>query len=229
MNTDAVILAGGYSSRANAFKMELELNGKPILQHVIDAFSPVCIRIIVVGGYQMERLAPLVSKYEEKVTAVYNPDYSKGMFTSVKKGIAEVTGSQFFLTPGDFPLITTDICKRILEHRGQIVKPQFHNRGGHPILLPYDCINEILAEEDDSNLKLYLDKKQVLQIEIEDESIVLDVDTPADYEKVKQLKQQGLYVQSDAKNLAWKFENQIMCGTGVRQDGFWNCEWKGLY
>ncbi len=188
MNTDAVILAGGYSSRANAFKMELELNGKPILQHVIDAFLPICEHIIVVGGYQIERLYPLVSKYEEKVTVVYNSEYPKGMFTSVKKGIAEVTGSRFLLTPGDYPLITTDICRQLLEHSGQIVKPGFHNKGGHPILLPYECIDEILAEAEDSNLKLYLDKKQVLQVEIEDESILLDVDTPADYEKVKQFK-----------------------------------------
>ncbi len=185
MNTDAVILAGGYSTRANAFKMELELEGRPVLQHVIDAFLPVCNHIIVVGGYQIEHLYPLVQKYGENVTVVYNEDYPRGMFTSVKKGISEVTASQFFLTPGDFPLITTDICRLLLEQSGQIVKPKYKNKGGHPILLPKECIEEILAEKEDSNLKLYLDKKQVIQIEIEDESILLDIDTPMDYEKAK--------------------------------------------
>ncbi len=187
MDTDAVILAGGYSSRANAFKMELKLEGKPVIQYVIDAFLPICARIIVVGGYQIERLYPLVQKYSEKVTVVYNAEYPKGMFTSVKRGIKEVSGSRFFLTPGDYPLITTDICRRLLEHGEGIVKPKFQNKGGHPILMPSACIEEILAEKDDSNLKLYLDKKQVMQIETEDESILLDVDTPADYEKAKQL------------------------------------------
>ncbi len=188
MNTDAVILAGGYSSRANAFKMELNLEGKPILRYVIDAFLPICNQIIVVGGFQIERLYPLVQNCGKKVRVVYNEDYPKGMFSSVKKGISEVTGSQFFLTPGDYPFITTDICKLLLEHSGQIVKPRYGMKGGHPILLPYDCMEEILAEKEDSNLKLYMDKKQVKQVEIEDESILLDIDTPFDYEKAKLLK-----------------------------------------
>jgi molybdenum cofactor cytidylyltransferase len=188
MNTDAVILAGGYSSRANAFKMELILEGKPILQHVIDAFFPVCTRIIVVGGYQVERLYPLVESYDDKVLIVTNREYEKGMFTSVKRGIAEVTASRFFLTPGDCPLITVDILRKLLENGGEIVKPVYRGRGGHPILLPYTCIKEILAEPEDSNLKLYLDKKQVTQIETEDESILLDIDTQLDYEKVIQFK-----------------------------------------
>lgn len=188
MNTDAVILAGGYSSRANAFKMELSLEGKPILQHVIDAFFPVCNRIIVVGGYQVERLYPLVESYKDKVMVVTNKEFEKGMFTSVKRGITEVTASRFFLTPGDYPLITTDILRKLLENEGEIVKPVYQGRGGHPILLPFSCIKEILAEPEDSNLKLYLNKKQITQIETEDESILLDVDTQLDYEKVIRFK-----------------------------------------
>jgi molybdenum cofactor cytidylyltransferase len=190
MDTDAVILAGGYSSRANAFKMELELEGRSVLQHVIEAFLPLCKNIIVVGGYQIERLSPLTSKYEDKVKIVFNENYPQGMFTSVKKGVQEVRASQFFLTPGDYPLLTTDICRELLRYSGQIVKPKFHNRGGHPILLPASCIMEILAEGEESNLKLYLDKKDIKIIEIDDESIMMDVDTPEDYEKVKKMIQQ---------------------------------------
>lgn len=187
MGTDAVILAGGYSSRANAFKMELKLEGKPVLQHVIDAFIPICTHIVVVGGYQIERIYPLVPKYEDKVTVVYNTDYSSGMFSSVKKGIGEVTGSRFFLTPGDCPLLSTDTCRQLLEYGGQIVKPVCRGKGGHPVLLSCECIKEILAEPDESNLKIYLAKKQVIQIETEDEGILLDVDTPVDFEKAERL------------------------------------------
>lgn len=190
MDADAVILAAGYSSRAEAFKMELMLEGKPILQHVIEAFLPVCRKIIVVGGYQIERLIPLTAVYGETVEVIYNEDYSKGMFTSVKKGIDRVKSPRFFLTPGDYPLITTQICRRLLEYGGDFVKPSFHNRGGHPVLLPFSCIDEILAEKDDSNLKLYLEKKHMNYIETEDANILLDVDTQADYEKAMLLMKQ---------------------------------------
>jgi molybdenum cofactor cytidylyltransferase len=185
MTTDAVILAGGFSSRANAFKMELKLEGKAVLQHVIDAFLPVCRNIIIVGGYQIERLFPLTSMYGDGVKIVFNEEYEKGMFTSVKRGIKEVTASQFFLTPGDYPLLTTEVCRQLLEYSGQIVKPRYQSRGGHPILLPYFCVNEILAEGEASNLKLYLDKKEIKIIEINDESILMDLDTREDFEKIK--------------------------------------------
>lgn len=192
MDTNAVILAGGYSKRAKTFKMELELEGKPVLQHVINVFLPLCTRVIVVGGYQIERLYPLVEVYEDKVSIVYNTGYPKGMFTSIKKGIAEVTGSRFFLTPGDYPLLTLNTCKRLLEcsdleYGEQIVKPVYQERGGHPILLPSRCIKEILEEEDGSSLRNYLDKQQVTRVMTEDEGILCDVDTLTDYEKARQL------------------------------------------
>lgn len=187
LDTDAVILAGGYSKRAKTFKMELELEGKPVLQHVINVFLPLCTHVIVVGGYQFERLYPLVEAYEDKVSVVFNADYPKGMFTSIKKGIAEVTGSRFFLTPGDYPLLTLNTCRRLLEYGEQIVKPVYRGRGGHPILLPSRCIKEILEEDDGSSLRNYLDKQQVIRVVTEDEGILYDIDTLTDYEKVRQL------------------------------------------
>ncbi|MDF2822098.1 MAG: nucleotidyltransferase family protein [Clostridiales bacterium] len=196
VDTDVVILAGGYSSRANAFKMELLIDQRPILQHVIDAFLPICSHIIVVGGYQMERIYPLIDEYKNKVSLVYNENYSKGMFSSVKRGIVEVKSSQFFLTPGDVPFITTHVARQLLEYSGQIVKPRYQGHGGHPILIPYRCIEEILAESEDSNLKIYLDKQDVKSIEVEDESILFDIDTPKDYEDAK-LIQRIRKVRSD--------------------------------
>lgn len=185
MDTDVVILAAGFSSRAQGFKMEMTIDGKAILNHVIDAFYPICNNIIIVGGYQIERVGLLVEQYHDKVQLVYNKDYVKGMFSSVKEGIAHVKNSEFFLTPGDYPLITTEICMRLLEYRGEIVKPKYGNRGGHPILLPSDYIDEILREDENSNLKLFMDKKKIREIQIEDESIVLDVDTPLDYQFIQ--------------------------------------------
>ncbi len=180
MEVDAVILAGGYSSRAGAFKMELLLNGKAILQHVIEVFLPICQRIIVVCGYQQERVIALTEKYGAQVEVVYNEDYPKGMFSSVKKGIKQVNSPRFFLTPGDCPFISLQICKSLLEHRGDIVKPSYQYRGGHPVLLPFSCIDEILREGDDSNLKSYFQKKIIQYVEVEEEGVLIDVDTRED-------------------------------------------------
>ena len=56
MNTESVarisgiILAGGKSRRMGQDKALLELDGKPILQHVLDRIAPLCAEIILVAN-----------------------------------------------------------------------------------------------------------------------------------------------------------------------------------
>jgi molybdenum cofactor cytidylyltransferase len=186
MKIDGVILAAGYSSRANAFKMELEINKKPILQRCIEALYEDCSNIIVVSGYKNEKINRLVGNYE-KVKVVYNEEFDKGMFSSVKKGIQNVIGERFLLTPGDYPLISKDMIQKLLKEKNEIVIPSFNKKGGHPILINAYLIKEILAEPDDSNLKIYLNKKQCSYLDVGNEEILLDVDTMDDYEYIKNI------------------------------------------
>lgn len=192
MDVDAVILAGGFSSRAEAYKMGLELEGKPLLSLVIEVFLPICNNIIIVSGYRKEQLFAILKPYESRVQMVYNCNYELGMFTSVKTGIKEVKSPYFFLTPGDYPFLTTAICKALLQEIPGIIKPSIGERGGHPLLLPRESVEEILALSDSSNLKIYLESKKVKKVMLTDEKLLLDIDTPLDYEKAKEyMKQQG--------------------------------------
>jgi len=186
MDIDGVILAAGYSSRAKTFKMELEIDKKAILQRCIESLYDECNKIIVVSGYKHEKIEKLVKDYS-KVQIVYNEEFHKGMFSSVKKGIQNVTAKRFLLSPGDYPLISKAVVKRILEEEDEIVIPSFNKRGGHPILLNSNLIKEILLEPEDSNLKIYLSKKQRSYLNIDDEGILLDVDTIEDYNYVKRI------------------------------------------
>lgn len=186
MDVDGVILAAGYSSRANAFKMELEIDKKPILQRCIEALYDDCNNIIVVSGYKHEKINELTNNYS-KVRVIYNEEFDKGMFNSVKKGIQIVTGERFLLTPGDYPLINKDIIQKLLKEDDEIIIPSFNKKGGHPILINTYLIKEILAEPDDSNLKIYLNKKQCSHLNVDDEGILLDVDTIEDYHYVKNI------------------------------------------
>ncbi|MCE5219884.1 MAG: nucleotidyltransferase family protein [Clostridium sp.] len=186
MNVDGVILAAGYSSRANTFKMELEIDKKAIIQRCIESLYDECNKIIVVSGYKHEKIEKLVQSYS-KVQIIYNEEFHKGMFSSIKKGIQNVTAGRFLLTPGDYPLISKVVVKKILKEENEIVIPSFNKKGGHPILLSSNFINEILREPEDSNLKIYLSKKQCSYLNINDEGILLDVDTIKDYNYIKSM------------------------------------------
>jgi len=185
MTTDVVILAAGYSSRAEGFKMQFQINDKAVIQHVIEAFLPICVNIIVVGGFQYEKLLPLIEPYGDKVKLVINKDFENGMFSSVQTGAKYVLSEQFFITPGDYPLITTKICCSILSSGKLYVVPSFHMKGGHPILMNSSCIGKLLSEKVEGNLKLFLKQLPVTYININDDGIMYDLDTRDDYMKLQ--------------------------------------------
>jgi molybdenum cofactor cytidylyltransferase len=193
-NVDGIILAAGFSSRTGEFKMGLQLGEKNLIQRVIDAMREFCSRVIVVAGYKKERIIELTKGYAN-VEVVFNPRYTKGMFTSVKEGVKHVKSQWFFLTPGDYPLITKTIYQKLLEARcgsGQCVFiPVFKGRKGHPILVKSDLVKDLLKELDDSNLRKFINRKGFAPVEVDDDSILVDIDTMEDYLRIKTKLEKG--------------------------------------
>lgn len=184
MELQAVVLAAGYSSRAGAFKMELDLGGRPLLLHTLEAFEGLCSEVFVVTGFEAERIEALLAG-KPGVVPVHNPDFPHGMFSSVRVGAARVTAERFFFTPGDCPMISQSVCKALLKIPGEAVVPTCGGRRGHPILLNGACAEEILCEPPESNLRAYLSRKSCTFVELPEEGILRDVDTIEDYRAMR--------------------------------------------
>jgi molybdenum cofactor cytidylyltransferase len=189
MKIDGIIAAAGFSRRANSFKMELPLGEKTLIQRTVEGMVNVCSRVIVVAGYKSEKIFPLEQKYKS-VTVVMNPHYARGMFTSVKAGIQQVKAEWFFFIPGDYPLVTGAVYQRLRESISQfpgakIFIPVFQDRKGHPILIKSVLVEELLSEPEDSNLRIFIRREGFTPVEVDDESILLDIDTREDYLRAK--------------------------------------------
>lgn len=184
---EVVILAAGYSSRVGKNKMELPIDDKPILSYVIEAFYPLCDKINVVGGHYFEEVKSITDTYE-KVNLIRNNDYALGMFSSILCGIKDVSGN-CLITPGDYPLITTEIVEIIANTPGDFVVPTYKKQGGHPVKLSKKTINLLKKEEASSNLKVFRDKCDIVFVEVSEPSILLDIDTMESYKKVKLIKE----------------------------------------
>ena len=187
-NVDGIVLAAGKSRRIGLgkSKMTLPFAGKTIIQCAIDGMYPVCDRIIVVGGFDIEKIEKILADFK-KVEIVLNGNYESGMFTSVKTGAKYIKSSRFFLLPGDYPLVSPTVYKKMLEMDSDIVIPTYHGRNGHPVLMNSKLIPELLAEPDDSNLKIFINKKGYDTIEIDEIGIISDIDTMDDYRRLKQI------------------------------------------
>ena len=180
MDIEGIVLAAGFSSRMGKFKMEILLEGKTLIERSVESLEKVCSKIIVVTGYKSERITEILKSYE-KVEVVFNKEFEKGMFSSVKIGISQIKTEKFFLLPGDIPFVKEDVYKKLLSKKGDIIIPVFKGRKGHPVLIGTSLINEILGEPEDSNLKLFIDKKGFTTVEVQDESILFDIDTEENY------------------------------------------------
>jgi len=178
-----IILAGGYSSRAKSNKMVLKYKNIEIIRHAIIAMQESCTKVIVVTGHYHEDTLKVVQDFE-KVVVVRNENYSQGMFSSVKKGVSEIN-DDFFLTPGDYPLIKKSTYKKVLNAKGVIRVPTFNNLRGHPLFISKELISDLLSENDDSNLKLFRNKYEITNVITNDEGILKDIDTVNDYSKLK--------------------------------------------
>lgn len=185
-----VVLAAGYSGRARVFKMELDLGGRPMLARTLEALSPFCSRLLVVTGFRHERVEALLAPFPQ-AEAVYNPEFGRGMFSSVRAGVARVAARRFFFTPGDCPAFGSGVCEKLLAVRAEVAVPVFGGRRGHPVLLEGACAAEILREPPDSNLRLYLRKKDCVFVETGNEGILRDVDTMEDYDALRSLYAAG--------------------------------------
>ncbi len=177
-----IILAGGYSQRMGQNKMTLMWNGKYVIEHTISQMSKVVDEIIVVTGFYHEELFPVLKQYKN-IKIVHNSDFKKGMFSSVKCGVREMS-SDFFLVPGDYPLIEKDVYQLLLTGTKEIRVPVYNNRRGHPIYFQKHLIQPLLEFDDNLHLKAFRDLHDIEFMIYDSDSILFDIDTIADYQKL---------------------------------------------
>lgn len=180
---DGIVLAAGFSSRAHKFKMDLPIGNKLLLERTIDGMASVCQRIILVTGYNRNRIEQIVEPLS-KVITVHNNKFKMGMFTSVKKGASQVEGDRFFLIPGDQPLVSSSTYENMLEIDAPIVSPRCQGKKGHPVLFDSNLIPGLLKKPDDGILRDFIHEIGAVCVDVDDYGIHLDVDTRQDYQNI---------------------------------------------
>ena len=200
-----LIIAGGYSSRMGDFKPLLPVKGKPLIEDRILSMVKAGISpIFVVTGYKREELEAIIKEIKSriplaiKVVVIHNPDYDKGMFASIKTGIEGISNygekhvNGVLLLPVDYPLINEAHYAKLydawLDKSDQFAVPCYYGKKGHPLLIPKRAWSEIISYEGDKGLKgitnAYEDRCEILRVEMKDERVLLDMDTPSDYNMI---------------------------------------------
>ncbi len=187
-NISAIILAAGYSSRMGDFKSLLQLGSHKAIEHAVRCFQQAGIDDVrVVVGFRAGEVVEAVKPLG--VSVVFNSGFAQGMYTSIQAGVRTLEpGVQaFFMLPVDIPLITHITVEKMLDccrlYQHGVIYPVFNGKRGHPPLITTRYKDEILHGRNQDGLReiLTLHEQEAFDIEVEDETVLLDMDTPEDY------------------------------------------------
>lgn len=191
-NTAALVLAAGLSSRMGQFKPLIAIDGRRVIEHVIDGIRAADItRILVVVGHQADRLLRVLS--DNGAEGVVNPAYRGEMFSSLKIGVARLSSadSAFFVLPGDMPYVRPQTYRQLLTafdpDRMDILRPRRGGRFGHPVLISTARIPDIIAYSGDGGLRKLIRARQwhMADLDCRDPGILIDLDHPEDLRRAR--------------------------------------------
>lgn len=178
-----VLLAAGCSSRFGGHKLLTEIQGMSLIRHSAECLSP-CDRVITVIRQEDEPLQMILQ--DASINTVLNLQAAKGMGNSLACAIrASEMSDGWCILPADMPYVdksTTSQIVRSLRNGAGIAAPFYHRRRGHPVGFSKTFRNDLLALEGDFGARdiLAAESESVVAIEVEDQGILIDIDTPQD-------------------------------------------------
>ncbi len=184
----AILLAAGRSQRMGAPKPLLPVQGRPAITRCLESLhnSGVAEIVLVVNP---EGGDIVTAAKDTPVRVAVNERPVSDMAASVMAGLAlvdrDATGVMVCLC--DHPLIRPETLESMISAHsrtpGAIIIPVYRGRKGHPTLFPrldledlgtYATLRDVIGRH----------RAKISLLDVEDEGVILDMDTPEDYRKI---------------------------------------------
>jgi len=185
-----IVLAAGMSTRFGKTKQIAFWEGTNLTARAARAALDAGLHpVLVVVGWDAANVEQAVA--DLPVQCVLNPDYASGQSASIRCGLDALpprTNAAIFIL-ADQPLVTPAILRQILQaHRRTLAPacvPVFEGQRGNPVLFDRILFQELRGLSGDAGGRLLLEKLGDSVISIPSgRDVVLDIDTPEDYEKL---------------------------------------------
>ena len=185
-----ILLAAGGSTRLGSPKQLLVYRGTTLLRRAAEtALATGCRPVVAVLGSGAERLRAELAGLD--VRPVDNPDWTRGMGTSVRLGTAaldaETAGALLMLC--DQPLVTaahlTTLVTAFRQQAGAgIVAAAYHDTVGVPVLFSRAYFEELRALPDDAGAKPILRRHRDAVLPVPMPEAAVDIDTREQYKRL---------------------------------------------
>lgn len=192
-NISAIILSAGKSERMGVPKFSLRFNPETtFLEKMIDEYHSFgCNEIIVVLNetsaviyHQLKLSVPS----NVRVVINHHPEWER--FYSLKlAALALNEVKPVFVSNIDNPFLTQETLNTLFKEieNSDYISPSFNRKGGHPFLLSAKVISELKTEKlDQIHLKEFLGKYSKKSVVVNDEKVLLNINTMEDYRNLFQ-------------------------------------------
>ena len=187
-----IVLAAGTSTRMGQNKLFMDLEGEPLVRRVVGrasnaGFDP----LIVVLGHEAALVRQTLEGFQYQ--AVLNPDYEKGVNSSLRAGIlaASHTHAQAaVIVLADMPFVTTAMIQTLIEkYRASDAPLVISDYGGvnaPPMLYDRSLFGELALSEGQGCGKHVVKRHRHEAVSATWHVDALsDLDAPEDYQRVK--------------------------------------------
>jgi len=194
-----LVLAAGRGRRfGGGSKLLADVDGRPVLRHVVEAalasrLDPV---VVVLGAGAEAGLQAIAGIDDARLRVVFNPAWASGKASSFEVGLravpADAPGVVALL--GDMPRVKPWLIERVLaefELSGRLCFPVFPGdegpEKGHPTAYPRELFGEIgaLVGDDTALAAARRHWGEAVKIPLDDASTQADIDTARDLELLK--------------------------------------------
>ena len=191
----AIVLAAGKSERMGRSKMNLPWGETTVVGQVVKTLVQAGVDeiVVVTGGAKNEVESALNALPSDlPLRTVFNPHFDNGdMRLSFTTGLSllddRVEAALFTL--GDQPQVEVEVIRSILTEfktiNAPLIVPSYKLHRGHPWLIARPLWSAVLNLREPKTLRDFLNEYSfdINYIEVETDSILLDLDTPGDYQK----------------------------------------------
>lgn len=204
MKTGAVIVAAGTSSYMTDFKPMLKMGRTTLIKRIISTLKQAGVDpILVVTGSNANQLEKHISHMG--VICLRNERYTETqMFDSARIGLEYLHDKcdRILFTPSDIPLFSVQSVYKLLNTSAEISCPTHKGVQGHPLLISSDIVPLLLTYTGEGGIRgaIRHSGKKITKVPVEDDGILMGIDTLEDYEKLlyqyrEMHKAQALYFQ----------------------------------
>lgn len=184
-----IVLAGGRSRRMGRPKGTLKIGDETFLERAVRVLREGgCADIVVVLGADEEEPVRLTASSGVRAArSSGGPEQIDSLRAGLRALPAAVEAA--VVIPVDHPLIeprtVASVVERFEECSAPVVRVSHEGRHGHPVLFAASVFDELLSGElpDGARTVVRAHTADVVDVEVDDPGVLIDIDTPADYEE----------------------------------------------